>query len=94
MGMGGRPTLGAERVVNGRAPEGKVLLGGREASDPKWTAERLASLRAVIEAARAFVRSADEFVPADGSRFYPGALEEHSAALDDAILADGRAWDG
>ena len=61
--------------------------------DPKWTPERLASLRRVIEAARAFVRCADEFVPDDGQHFYPGALGEYADALDRALSADGRAWD-
>lgn len=60
----------------------------------KWTRERLDAMRATIEAARAFVRCADDFVPRDGSRFYPGALDEHYVALSDAMDADGRAWDG
>lgn len=51
-------------------------------ADPKWTPARRAALRRTIEAARRFVRAADEFVPEDGANFYPDALD-----------AEGRAWD-
>lgn len=61
--------------------------------DSKWTPERRAALRRTIEAARRYVRAADEFVPEDGEHFYPDALGEHADALVDAIDADGRAWD-
>lgn len=60
---------------------------------PKWTPERIAALRSTIEAARAFVRCADEFVPREGEHFYPDALDEYFVALGDAIEAEGRAWD-
>jgi hypothetical protein len=62
-------------------------------ADPKWTPARRAALRRTIEAARRFVRAADEFVPEDGANFYPDALGEHSDALSDALGAEGRAWD-
>ena len=63
-------------------------------SDAKWTRQRFDAMRATIEAARAFVRCADEFTPHDGARFYPEALDERYVALSDAMDAEGRAWDG
>jgi hypothetical protein len=94
MFMGGKPTPDSERVVDGVAPPGKVLESSRPASpDPKWTPERRAALRRTIEAARRFVRCADEFVPDDGTWFYPDALGEYGDALNDAIEAEARAWD-
>ena len=62
-------------------------------ADPRWTPARRAALRRLIEAARAFVRCADEFVPDDGTWFLPGALDERTEALADALDADGAAWD-
>lgn len=93
MPMGGRPTLDSERVINGVAPPGKVLESTRPASpDTKWTPERIAALRRTIEAARRYVRCADEFVPADGSRFLPDALGECGSDLVNALDADAHAW--
>lgn len=60
----------------------------RNETDPKWTPARRAALARVIARARAFVRCADEF-----AEDYHAALEEHHAALCDALDADGRAWD-
>lgn len=60
--------------------------------DTKWTPERIAALRRTIEAARRYVRAADEFVPADGSRFLPDALRECGSDLVNALDEDARAW--
>ncbi len=59
-----------------------------------WTVERLESLRATIAAAREFVRSADESVPASGERFVPEVLDDHYCSLRQAIDAEDAAWDG
>lgn len=59
----------------------------------KWTPERRAALRRTIAAARRFVECADEFVPDDGTWFYPDALGEYGDALNDAIEAEAHAWD-
>ena len=59
----------------------------------RWTPERIAAMRRVVEAARRFVECADEFIPREGEWFYPDALGEYSEALDDAIAAEARAWE-
>ena len=63
-------------------------------SDEKWTPERRAAQRKSIEAARAFVRCADEFVPREGEHFYPEALQEYANVLADAFVEELDLWDG
>lgn len=55
----------------------------------KWTPERREAFKGVVEAARRFVRTADEF--ADD---HPEACGEDYEALVNAIDAEGRTWDG
>ena len=54
----------------------------------KWTPERREAFKGVVEAARRFVRTADEF--ADD---HPEACGEDYEALVNAIDAEGRTWD-
>lgn len=55
---------------------------------PKWTPERRDAFKRVIESARRFVRTADEF-----AEDYPEACGEDLQALEEAMAAEGRAWD-
>lgn len=57
-------------------------------SESKWTPERRAAFVRVVEAARAFVRSVDEFGEDD-----PGATAERHEELINALDAEKRAWD-
>lgn len=54
----------------------------------KWTPERREAFGRVVEAARRFVRTADEF-----GDDHPEACGEDMEALVSAIDAEGRAWD-
>ena len=58
-----------------------------------WTDARRLAYRRVIELARVFVRTADEFTPADGSRFDPEASAQDFERLLYAIDREASLWE-